>query len=110
MTCDVTIEGAERASRGRAMLMAIAAAVLLINAAIQWGNQSTSEKIASTGQPSARASLSASVAEGTKTPFSTVLTVLRLTPTISASAAWVRPCSARRSRSRFEISPAIAPS
>lgn len=38
MTCDVTIEGAERASRGRAILMAIAAVVLLINAAIQWGN------------------------------------------------------------------------
>ena len=38
MTCDVTIEGAERASRGRAILMAIAAVVLLINVAIQWGN------------------------------------------------------------------------
>lgn len=38
MTCDVTIEGAERASRGRAILMAIAAVVLLINMAIQWGN------------------------------------------------------------------------
>ena len=38
MTCDVTIEGAERASRGRAILMATAAVVLLINAAIQWGN------------------------------------------------------------------------
>jgi hypothetical protein len=38
MTCDVTIEGVERASRGRAILMAIAALVLLINAAIQWGN------------------------------------------------------------------------
>ena len=38
MTCDVTIEGAERASRGRAIIMAIAAAVLLINVAIQWGN------------------------------------------------------------------------
>lgn len=38
MTCDVTIEGAERASRGRAIVMAIAALVLLINAAIQWGN------------------------------------------------------------------------
>jgi hypothetical protein len=38
MTCDATIESAERASRGRAILMAIAAAVLLVNAAIQWGN------------------------------------------------------------------------
>ena len=38
MTCDVTIEGAERASRGRAIVMAIAAVVLLINVAIQWGN------------------------------------------------------------------------
>src|SRR5687768_14986377 len=38
MTCDVTIEGAERASRGRAVLMAIAAAVLLLCAALQWGN------------------------------------------------------------------------
>jgi hypothetical protein len=38
MTCDVTIEGAERASRGRAILMATAAVVLLINAVIQWGD------------------------------------------------------------------------
>ncbi|HEX8238165.1 MAG TPA: hypothetical protein VF574_00310 [Allosphingosinicella sp.] len=38
MTCDATIESAERASRGRAIIMAIAAAVLLINAAIQWGD------------------------------------------------------------------------
>lgn len=38
MTCDVTIEGAERASRGRAVLMAIAAAVLLLCAALQWGD------------------------------------------------------------------------
>jgi hypothetical protein len=38
MTCDVTIEGAERASRGRAIVMAMAAVVLLINATIQWGN------------------------------------------------------------------------
>jgi hypothetical protein len=38
MTGEVTIEGAERASRGRAILMAIAAAVLLINVAMQWGN------------------------------------------------------------------------
>ena len=38
MVCDVTIEGAERASRGRAILMATAGVVLLINVAIQWGN------------------------------------------------------------------------
>jgi hypothetical protein len=38
MTCDVSIEGAERASRGRAIIMAIAAAVLLINAVIQVGD------------------------------------------------------------------------
>ncbi|HEX8622322.1 MAG TPA: hypothetical protein VF718_10150 [Allosphingosinicella sp.] len=43
MTCDVTIEGAERASRGRAILMAVAAAVLLVNAAIQWGNPDYAE-------------------------------------------------------------------
>jgi hypothetical protein len=43
MTCDVTIEGAERASRGRAIVMAIAALVLLINAAIQWGNPNYAE-------------------------------------------------------------------
>jgi hypothetical protein len=38
MTCDATIEGAERASRGRAIIMAVAGTVLLINAAVQWGN------------------------------------------------------------------------
>ena len=38
MTCDVTIEGAERASRGRAILMGIAAAVLLLNAVLQIGD------------------------------------------------------------------------
>jgi hypothetical protein len=38
MTCDATVENAERASRGRAILMATAAVVLLINVAIQWGN------------------------------------------------------------------------
>ena len=38
MTCDVTIEGAERASRGRAILMAIAAAVLLLGALLQIGD------------------------------------------------------------------------
>ncbi len=38
MTCDVSIEGAERASRGRAILMAIAGAILLANAALQVGD------------------------------------------------------------------------
>ncbi|HEU0098626.1 MAG TPA: hypothetical protein VFQ67_07605 [Allosphingosinicella sp.] len=38
MTCDATVESAERASRGRAIIMAIAAAVLLISAAIQYGD------------------------------------------------------------------------
>ena len=38
MTCDVSVEGAERASRGRAILMAIAGAVLLLNAGLQFAN------------------------------------------------------------------------
>jgi hypothetical protein len=38
MAFEVSVEGAERASRGRALLMAIAAAVLLLNAAIQIGD------------------------------------------------------------------------
>ena len=38
MTCDATVESAERASRGRALLMAIAAAVLLLSAALQIGD------------------------------------------------------------------------
>jgi hypothetical protein len=38
MNCDATVESAERASRGRAVLMAIAAAVLLLNAALQIGD------------------------------------------------------------------------
>ena len=38
MTCDASIEGAERASRGRAVLMGIAAALLLLSAAIQIGD------------------------------------------------------------------------
>ncbi|HET9640455.1 MAG TPA: hypothetical protein VFP12_14745 [Allosphingosinicella sp.] len=38
MDCDATVESAERASRGRAALMAIAAAVLLLNAALQIGD------------------------------------------------------------------------
>jgi hypothetical protein len=33
MTCDASVEGAERASRGRAMIMAIASIVLLVSAA-----------------------------------------------------------------------------
>jgi hypothetical protein len=38
MTCDVTIEGAERASRGRAIIMAVAGAILPLNAILQIGN------------------------------------------------------------------------
>jgi hypothetical protein len=38
MTCDATIESAERASRGRAVIMAVAAAVLLLSAALQYGD------------------------------------------------------------------------
>ena len=38
MTCDATIEGAERASRGRAALMTLAAAILLLNAVLQFGD------------------------------------------------------------------------
>jgi hypothetical protein len=38
MTCDVTIEGAERAARGRAVIMALAGAILLLNAMLQWGD------------------------------------------------------------------------
>ena len=38
MTCDATVESAERASRGRAIIMAIAAVVLLISAVIQMGD------------------------------------------------------------------------
>jgi len=38
MTCDASVEAAERASRGRAIIMAIAAVVLLINAVIQMGD------------------------------------------------------------------------
>lgn len=33
MTCDASVESAERASRGRAIIMAVAAAVLLLSAA-----------------------------------------------------------------------------
>jgi hypothetical protein len=35
---NVTVESAERASRGRAIIMAIAAAVLLLNVFLQFGN------------------------------------------------------------------------
>jgi hypothetical protein len=38
MTCDATVENAERASRGRAILMAIAGAILLLNAVLQYGD------------------------------------------------------------------------
>jgi hypothetical protein len=38
MTCEASVEGAERASRTRAAVMAIAAVVLLVNAAIQIGD------------------------------------------------------------------------
>ena len=44
-----------------------------------------------TGRSSTRASSSASKVDGKKTTFSTVLIVLRLTPTASANAACVRP-------------------
>src|ERR1019366_9888542 len=52
----------------------------------------------------ARATFRASVVEGMKTPFSTVLIVLRDTPTRSASSAWVQPRSARAWR-RWFVSP-----
>ena len=39
--------------------------------------------------------------DGTKTPFSTVLMVLRDTETFAANSAWVRPSSARASLSRL---------
>jgi hypothetical protein len=38
MTCDSTVENAERASRGRAILMAIAGTVLPLNAMLQYGD------------------------------------------------------------------------
>src|SRR6185437_15497180 len=56
---------------------------------------------ASTVVCSARASFSARRVEGTKTPFSTVLMVLRVTPTRSARSAWVQPRRALASRSRL---------
>ena len=63
----------------------------------------------STGSSSARASLSASIAEGMNTPFSTVLTVLRRDPDRARRA---RPGSARarfaRSLSRLASRSAIA--
>src|SRR6478609_9542247 len=55
----------------------------------------------STAQPSSPASLSATTVEGTNTPFSTVFTVLRLTPIRSASSAWVQAFASRASRSRL---------
>ena len=38
MTCDESIQGAERASRGRAIIMALAAVVLVLNTALQYGD------------------------------------------------------------------------
>jgi hypothetical protein len=38
MTCDASVESAERASRGRAIIMAVAGAVLAINAVLQLGD------------------------------------------------------------------------
>jgi protein-S-isoprenylcysteine O-methyltransferase Ste14 len=38
MTCDETIQGAERASRGRAIIMALAGLVLVLNTAVQYGD------------------------------------------------------------------------
>src|SRR5205085_8124580 len=61
----------------------------------------------STLRSSAWASLIASRADGVKTPFSTVFTVLRVTPTRSASSACVRPSSVLRSLIRFERRSAI---
>src|SRR2546423_1208378 len=72
------------------------------------GNQSGSWNNVSTVVPKARASRSASTVEGMKTPFSTVLMVLRDTPTIAASSACVRFSLARSSRRRFTSCSAIA--
>src|SRR3569623_481592 len=68
---------------------------------------SSSANKASTGLPIARASLSASVVDGANTLFSTVLIVLRLTPTRSASSACVQPSRARSSRRVFVSRSAI---
>ena len=38
MTCDESVQGAERASRGRAAIMALAGVVLVINTALQFGD------------------------------------------------------------------------
>ena len=38
MSCDATVESAERAARGRAVLMALAGAILPLNAVLQWGD------------------------------------------------------------------------
>ena len=59
-------------------------------------DQRSIQNSCSTLSSSASASLIASVADGVNTPFSTVFTVLRVTPTRSASSAWVRPSSLRR--------------
>ena len=61
-------------------------------------DQRSIQNSCSTLSPSAWASLIASVAEGVKTPFSTVLMVLRLTPTRAASSAWSSLSLAARER------------
>ncbi|HEX8124286.1 MAG TPA: hypothetical protein VF548_01755 [Allosphingosinicella sp.] len=38
MTCDESIQGAERASRGRAIIMALAGVVLVLNTGLQYGD------------------------------------------------------------------------
>src|SRR6185437_15931813 len=58
-------------------------------------DQRSIQNSCSTGTLRAWASLIARVAEGVNTPFSTVLMVLRLTPTRSASAAWVSEAFSR---------------
>lgn len=61
----------------------------------------------STDSPSSVASLSAIMVDGTNTPFSTVLIVLRETPIREASSPWVKPARSRISRS-LEINLGIA--
>ena len=53
--------------------------------------QRSIQNSSSTLTPSALASLIASNADGVNTPFSTVFTVLRVTPTARSQPAWVRP-------------------
>ena len=70
-------------------------------------DQRSIQNSCSTLSPSAAASLIAKVADGVNTLFSTVLTVFRVTPTFSASSAWVRPSSMRRSLIRLASRSAI---